>query len=91
MYSLQHTEICSSNKKEPVNGYNTSFPTQPVGAVLLQIPDVQESSSDSGVNVIALPAFSQVNSTKIIKVLLHYIPVGLHNIAVASKSFQHLL
>nr|XP_056717743.1 DNA repair protein REV1 isoform X2 [Euleptes europaea] len=61
MYSLQHTEICSSSKKEPVNGCSTSFPTQPVGAVLLQIPDVQESSSDAGINVIALPAFSQVD------------------------------
>ncbi|XP_077199617.1 DNA repair protein REV1 isoform X1 [Paroedura picta] len=61
MYSLQHTEICSNNKKEPVNGYNTSDTTQPVGAVLLQIPDAQESSSDAGINVIALPAFSQVD------------------------------
>lgn len=77
MYSLQHREACSSNKKEPVNGYNTGFPTQPVGAVLLQIPDVQESSSDAGINVIALPAFSQVKSTKIIKFLLNYIPVHL--------------
>ncbi|XP_048349138.1 DNA repair protein REV1 isoform X2 [Sphaerodactylus townsendi] len=61
MYSLQHREICSSSKKEPVNGCNTSFPAQPVGAVLLQIPDVQESSNDAGINVIALPAFSQVD------------------------------
>ncbi|XP_054829870.1 DNA repair protein REV1 isoform X2 [Eublepharis macularius] len=61
MYSLQHTETCSSNKKEPVNGCSTSFPTQPVGAVLLQIPDLQESSNDGGINVIALPAFSQVD------------------------------
>lgn len=61
MYSLQQEETCKSNKKEPVNGYNTSFPQQPVGAVLLQIPDLQESSNDAGINVIALPAFSQVD------------------------------
>ncbi|XP_015278022.1 PREDICTED: DNA repair protein REV1 [Gekko japonicus] len=61
MCSVQHTEVCSSSKKEPVNGCSASFPTQPVGAVLLQIPDVQESSSDAGINVIALPAFSQVD------------------------------
>nr|XP_028583712.1 DNA repair protein REV1 isoform X1 [Podarcis muralis] len=61
MYSLQQAEMCDSSKKEPVNGYNTSFPPQPVGAVLLQIPDVKEPSNDTGINVIALPAFSQVD------------------------------
>lgn len=65
-YSLQQEEACKSNKKEPVNGYSTSFPQQPVGAVLLQIPDLQESSNDAGINVIALPAFSQVNYSKFI-------------------------
>ncbi|KAJ7319698.1 hypothetical protein JRQ81_019209 [Phrynocephalus forsythii] len=61
MYSLQQTETGSSSKKEPVNGYTTTFPQQPVGAVLLQIPDLKESSNDTGINVIALPAFSQVD------------------------------
>nr|XP_020661263.1 DNA repair protein REV1 isoform X1 [Pogona vitticeps]XP_020661264.1 DNA repair protein REV1 isoform X1 [Pogona vitticeps]XP_020661265.1 DNA repair protein REV1 isoform X1 [Pogona vitticeps]XP_020661266.1 DNA repair protein REV1 isoform X1 [Pogona vitticeps] len=61
MYSLQQAETGSSSKKEPVNGYNTTVPQQPVGAVLLQIPDLKESSGDMGINVIALPAFSQVD------------------------------
>ncbi|XP_044289663.1 DNA repair protein REV1 isoform X1 [Varanus komodoensis] len=61
IYSLQQAEMCSSSKKETLNGYNTSFPSQPVGTVLLQIPDLKESSNDTGVNVIALPAFSQVD------------------------------
>ncbi|XP_061482850.1 DNA repair protein REV1 isoform X2 [Rhineura floridana] len=61
MYSLQQAETCNSSKKEPVNGYNTNFPQQPVGAVLLQIPDLKEPSNDTGINVIALPAFSQVD------------------------------
>lgn len=61
MYTLQQEDTCKSSKKEPVNGYNTSFPQQPVGALLLQIPDLQESGNDAGINVIALPAFSQVD------------------------------
>ncbi|KAM4867376.1 DNA repair protein REV1 isoform 2-T2 [Thomomys bottae] len=46
-------------KKELVNGCNTGILPQPVGTVLLQMP--QESISDTGINVIALPAFSQVD------------------------------
>ncbi|XP_053162182.1 DNA repair protein REV1 isoform X3 [Hemicordylus capensis] len=61
IHFLQHEEVCSNSKKDPVNGYNTSFPPQPVGTVLLQIPYLQESNSDTGINVIALPAFSQVD------------------------------
>ncbi|XP_036309942.1 DNA repair protein REV1 isoform X5 [Pipistrellus kuhlii] len=49
------------DKKEPVNGCNTGIVPQPVGTVLLQIPEPQASSSDMGINVIALPAFSQVD------------------------------
>uniref|UniRef100_A0A8C9PZH6 DNA repair protein REV1 n=1 Tax=Spermophilus dauricus TaxID=99837 RepID=A0A8C9PZH6_SPEDA len=48
-------------KKEPVNGCNSGVLAQPVGTVLLQIPEPQESNSDTGINVIALPAFSQVD------------------------------
>ncbi|XP_032111341.1 DNA repair protein REV1 isoform X10 [Sapajus apella] len=50
-----------SDKKEPVNGCNTGILPQPVGTVLLQIPEPQESNSDTGINIIALPAFSQVD------------------------------
>ncbi|XP_069844629.1 DNA repair protein REV1 isoform X4 [Dipodomys merriami] len=49
----------SDKKKEPVNGCNTGILPQPIGTVLLQMP--QESISDTGINVIALPAFSQVD------------------------------
>nr|XP_060625754.1 DNA repair protein REV1 [Anolis sagrei ordinatus]XP_060625755.1 DNA repair protein REV1 [Anolis sagrei ordinatus]XP_060625757.1 DNA repair protein REV1 [Anolis sagrei ordinatus]XP_060625758.1 DNA repair protein REV1 [Anolis sagrei ordinatus] len=61
VYSLQQAGTSNSSKKEPVNGYNTSFPSHPVGALLLQIPDLKESGNDAEINVIALPAFSQVD------------------------------
>ncbi|XP_048208346.1 DNA repair protein REV1 isoform X3 [Perognathus longimembris pacificus] len=52
-------ESQGDKKKEPVNGCNTGILPQPIGTVLLQMP--QESISDAGINVIALPAFSQVD------------------------------
>lgn len=61
-YSLQLIDAHDNSKKEPINGYNTSFPSQPAGTVLLQMPDQKESSSNAGINIIALPAFSQVNN-----------------------------
>ncbi|XP_008059405.1 DNA repair protein REV1 isoform X2 [Carlito syrichta] len=54
-------ESHSDKRKEPVNGCNTGVLPQPVGAVLLQIPEAQDSNVDTGINVIALPAFSQVD------------------------------
>ncbi|XP_007501185.2 DNA repair protein REV1 isoform X1 [Monodelphis domestica] len=59
--AIQQGDAHSDKKKEPVNGCNAAILPQPVGTVLLQIPDLQESSSDAGINVIALPAFSQVD------------------------------
>ncbi|XP_068929105.1 DNA repair protein REV1 isoform X3 [Petaurus breviceps papuanus] len=59
--AIQPGETHGDKKKEPVNGCNTGILPQPVGTVLLQIPDLQESNSDTGINVIALPAFSQVD------------------------------
>ncbi|KAM9173595.1 DNA repair protein REV1 isoform 6-T9 [Pangshura tecta] len=61
MYAIQQAETYGDSKKEPINGCNSEFLPQPVGAVLLQIPDLQEPNSDMGINVIALPAFSQVD------------------------------
>uniref|UniRef100_A0A8C3H972 DNA repair protein REV1 n=1 Tax=Chrysemys picta bellii TaxID=8478 RepID=A0A8C3H972_CHRPI len=61
MYANQLGETYGDSKKEPINGCNSEFLPQPVGAVLLQIPDLQEPNSDAGINVIALPAFSQVD------------------------------
>ncbi|XP_019379528.1 PREDICTED: DNA repair protein REV1 isoform X2 [Gavialis gangeticus] len=61
IYTIQQGEIYGDNKKEPVNGCNTGLLPQPIGAVLLQIPELQEPDSDVGINVIALPAFSQVD------------------------------
>uniref|UniRef100_A0A8D0KN23 DNA repair protein REV1 n=1 Tax=Salvator merianae TaxID=96440 RepID=A0A8D0KN23_SALMN len=61
IYSLQQAESCNNSKKELINGCSANLPPQSVGAVLLQIPDVKESSGDTGINVIALPAFSQVD------------------------------
>ncbi|XP_054442300.1 DNA repair protein REV1 isoform X2 [Pteronotus mesoamericanus] len=59
--AVQQGELHGDKKKEPVNGYNTGNLPQPVGTVLLQIPEPQEPNSDMGINVIALPAFSQVD------------------------------
>uniref|UniRef100_A0A8C8VKT7 DNA repair protein REV1 n=1 Tax=Pelusios castaneus TaxID=367368 RepID=A0A8C8VKT7_9SAUR len=61
MYTIQQGESYGDSKKEPINGCNSEFLPQPIGAVLLQIPDIQEPNSDVGINVIALPAFSQVD------------------------------
>ncbi|XP_041612144.1 DNA repair protein REV1 isoform X6 [Vulpes lagopus] len=59
--AVQQGELHGDKRKEPVNGCNTGILPQPVGTVLLQIPEPQESNSDAGINVIALPAFSQVD------------------------------
>ncbi|XP_076989976.1 DNA repair protein REV1 isoform X3 [Tamandua tetradactyla] len=59
--AVQQGEPHGDKKKEPLNGCNTGILPQPVGTVLLQIPEPQESNSDTGINVIALPAFSQVD------------------------------
>ncbi|XP_017656764.1 DNA repair protein REV1 isoform X2 [Nannospalax galili] len=61
VYAAQQGEPRGNNKKEPVNGCNSGILPHPVGAVLLQIPESQECNSDTGINVIALPAFSQVD------------------------------
>ncbi|XP_071064837.1 DNA repair protein REV1 isoform X2 [Dasypus novemcinctus] len=61
VYAVQQGEPHGDKKKEPLNGCNAGILPQPVGTVLLQIPEPQESNSDTGINVIALPAFSQVD------------------------------
>ncbi|XP_070799461.1 DNA repair protein REV1 isoform X2 [Pituophis catenifer annectens] len=60
-YSLQLLDVHDNSKKEPINGYTTNFPSQPAGTVLLQMPNLKESSSNAGINIIALPAVSQVD------------------------------
>ncbi|XP_023617245.1 DNA repair protein REV1 isoform X5 [Myotis lucifugus] len=57
--AVQQGEQHGDKKNEPVNGCNTGIVPQPVGTVLLQIPEPQASNDDMGINVIALPAFSQ--------------------------------
>ncbi|XP_014385253.1 PREDICTED: DNA repair protein REV1 [Myotis brandtii] len=59
--AVQQGEQHGDKKNEPVNGCNTGIVPQPVGTVLLQIPEPQASNNDMGINVIALPAFSQVD------------------------------
>ncbi|XP_053444353.1 DNA repair protein REV1 isoform X2 [Nycticebus coucang] len=59
--AIQQGESHGDRKKEPINGSNMGITPQPVGTVLLQIPEPQESNSDTGINLIALPAFSQVD------------------------------
>ncbi|OBS64602.1 hypothetical protein A6R68_06850, partial [Neotoma lepida] len=61
VYAAQQGEPRGTKKKEPVNGCSSGVLPHPVGTVLLQIPESQESNGDTGINVIALPAFSQVD------------------------------
>ncbi|NXL63084.1 REV1 protein, partial [Chordeiles acutipennis] len=61
IYTIQQGESYGDNKKEPINGCNAALLSQPVGTVLLQIPELQEPNTNMGINVIALPAFSQVD------------------------------
>lgn len=57
----QGGESYGDSRKEPINGCNTALLSQQVGTVLLQIPELQEPNTNMGINVIALPAFSQVS------------------------------
>ncbi|XP_051008715.1 DNA repair protein REV1 isoform X4 [Acomys russatus] len=61
VYAAQQGEPRGTKKKEPINGCSSGALPQPVGTVLLQIPESHEPNSDTGINVIALPAFSQVD------------------------------
>ncbi|XP_072705795.1 DNA repair protein REV1 isoform X3 [Ciconia boyciana] len=61
IYTIQQGENYGDGKKEPINGCNAALLSQPVGTVLLQIPELQETNTNMGINVIALPAFSQVD------------------------------
>lgn len=54
----QQGELHGDKKKEPVNGSSTGILPQ---TVLLQIPEPPDMNSDTGISVIALPAFSQVS------------------------------
>uniref|UniRef100_A0A8B9BZT4 DNA repair protein REV1 n=1 Tax=Anser brachyrhynchus TaxID=132585 RepID=A0A8B9BZT4_9AVES len=61
IYTIQQGETYGESKKEPINGCSTALLSQPVGTVLLQVPELQEPNANVGINVIALPAFSQVD------------------------------
>ncbi|MEE6470423.1 hypothetical protein FKM82_008964 [Ascaphus truei] len=56
-FAIQQREAPTGRKKEPLNGLQQ----QPVATVLLQIPELTEQGEGAGINVIALPAFSQVD------------------------------
>lgn len=59
--AVQQAEPPGERRREPINGCSTGILPQPVGTVLLQIPAPQDPNSDTGINLIALPAFSQVS------------------------------
>ncbi|XP_052505624.1 DNA repair protein REV1 isoform X2 [Budorcas taxicolor] len=59
--AVQQAEPPGDRRREPVNGCSAGILPQPVGTVLLQIPAPQDPTSDTGINLIALPAFSQVD------------------------------
>ncbi|XP_009807586.2 DNA repair protein REV1 isoform X1 [Gavia stellata] len=61
IHTIQQGENYGDSKKEPINGRSAALLSQPVGTVLLQIPELQEPNTNMGINVIALPAFSQVD------------------------------
>nr|XP_009508556.1 PREDICTED: DNA repair protein REV1 isoform X2 [Phalacrocorax carbo] len=61
IYTIQQGENYGDSKKEAINGCNAALLSQPVGTVLLQLPELQETNTNMGINVIALPAFSQVD------------------------------
>ncbi|XP_066433243.1 DNA repair protein REV1 [Eleutherodactylus coqui] len=59
-FALHHKLPVLQGKKE--NSCSTiGLQEQPVATVLLQIPPLSEQAEESGINVIALPAFSQVD------------------------------
>ncbi|XP_044142895.1 DNA repair protein REV1 isoform X2 [Bufo gargarizans] len=59
-FALQHKLPLSEGKKQ--NGCSTiGLQEQPVATVLLQIPPLSDQAEECGINVIALPAFSQVD------------------------------
>ncbi|XP_075708747.1 DNA repair protein REV1 [Rhinoderma darwinii] len=59
-FALQHKLPIIEGKKE--NGCSTiGLQEQPVATVLLQIPPFSDQAEESGINVIALPDFSQVD------------------------------
>ncbi|XP_078514140.1 DNA repair protein REV1 [Lissotriton helveticus] len=63
-YSIQRGTLHNDIKKEQINSCSTPLMSQPVATVLLQIPELQEAGeplSETGISVIALPAFSQVD------------------------------
>uniref|UniRef100_A0A8D1X3E8 DNA repair protein REV1 n=1 Tax=Sus scrofa TaxID=9823 RepID=A0A8D1X3E8_PIG len=59
--AVPQAEPHGDKKREPVNGCSTGILPQPIGTVLLQIPELEESNGDTEISVIALPAFSQVD------------------------------
>ncbi|XP_063314880.1 DNA repair protein REV1 [Pelobates fuscus] len=61
-FTVQNQVTSSDNKKDHSNGSNTiGFQQQTVATVLLQIPPLSDQGEETGINVIALPAFSQVD------------------------------
>ncbi|XP_072269443.1 DNA repair protein REV1 isoform X2 [Pyxicephalus adspersus] len=56
-FAAQHRPP-SENRREPPDRESAE---QPVATVLLQIPELSEQGEEAGINVIALPAYSQVD------------------------------
>lgn len=57
-FASQHRPPPTESKREASDDHRTE---QPVATVLLQIPQLSEQGEEAGINVIALPAFSQVD------------------------------
>ncbi|XP_075056261.1 DNA repair protein REV1 isoform X2 [Mixophyes fleayi] len=61
-FAIQQRLPLTESKKEPLHRCGTvGLQEQPVATVLLQIPQLSDQGEESGINVIALPAFSQVD------------------------------
>ncbi|CAI9572309.1 unnamed protein product [Staurois parvus] len=57
-FAAQHRPPSAESKRQASDDNSTE---QPVATVLLQIPPLSEHGEEAGINVIALPAFSQVD------------------------------
>ncbi|OCT95301.1 DNA repair protein REV1 [Xenopus laevis] len=60
-FGYQQRALPSESKDYPAQEGRSEQKLQPVATVLLQIPNLSDEGEEQGINVIALPAFSQVD------------------------------
>ncbi|NP_001084913.1 REV1, DNA directed polymerase S homeolog [Xenopus laevis] len=60
-FGFQQKTLLTESKNDPAQKGSSELKQQPVATVLLQIPNLSDQGEEQGINVIALPAFSQVD------------------------------